>query len=155
MAPRTRDLLILLNGYWELRCPRDERELIIVASHWTLDAGVASRVMSLGEWSLDCLGVRAWLISGGRTCQEQMKLQAKPGSMATDCARSTHVIDFPGQRWATGADLGFDRTLSVSEKQQLGREAERLGLRWGGGSSKDRNGIPLDWNHFDDGPRRN
>lgn len=88
------------------------------------------------------------IISGFRTVEHQHELELA-GRPTAPADRSTHTT-CP----ATGADLqvtGLTPTLAV--KHHFGRAAIEAGLRWGGGSSIDSNGIPSDWNHVDLGPR--
>jgi len=88
------------------------------------------------------------VISGYRTPEEQNALRAD-GRPAANNDRSTH-LSCP----ATGADLwivGAEVTREL--KAIFGSAAQAAGLRWGGGSAPDSDGIPSDWNHVDLGPR--
>lgn len=99
-------------------------------------------------------GVPVMIISGHRTVARQEELRAA-GRPTAPPGRSTHTscpatgidLRIPGHMDPTNSDT--DRVLWAD----LGRAAERLGLRWGGGSPRDRFGLPSDFNHFDKGPR--
>jgi len=92
------------------------------------------------------------IISGFRTCEHQAELDSQ-GRPAAPCNLSTHTT-CP----ATGADVwaaavdSSERTDGV--KLALITIAERHGLRVGGGGPVKANGIPVDWNHWDLGPRQ-
>lgn len=89
------------------------------------------------------------VISGYRTPEAQKAL-AKRGRPAAPVPLSNHTI-CP----ARGADLRIVGAIPSQEmKKEFGRAAEDAGLRWGGGSARDADGIPSDWNHVDLGPRR-
>lgn len=88
------------------------------------------------------------IISGYRTPEQQEALR-QAGRPAAHPDRSTHLA-CP----ATGADLRLSVTPTTAIKARFGQAAIRAGLRWGGGSPVDDNGIPSDWNHVDLGPRR-
>lgn len=88
------------------------------------------------------------IISGyrTRTRQEELTQQGRP---TANPDLSTH-LSCP----ATGADLWPDVAVTDVVKARLGAEAVSVGLRWGGGGPVDpETGIPIDWNHFDLGPR--
>jgi uncharacterized protein YcbK (DUF882 family) len=91
------------------------------------------------------------IISGYRSPEHQEKLRRDPSSGAAPVHLSTHT-SCP----ATGADVRVNG-IAVDDQVKLtiGRAAERLGLRWGGGASRV-NGIPIgnEWAHVDMGPRR-
>jgi len=94
------------------------------------------------------------IISSGRTREEQAALKAE-GRPTAEFRFSTHALeDEQGcPRLSTGADLSPDVAAVVSVKHLFGAEAVFAGLRWGGGSPLDQDGIPSDWNHLDLGPR--
>jgi len=90
------------------------------------------------------------IISGFRSEAEQDELR-REGFPAAPNDRSTH-LSCP----ATGGDLWPDIAVTRPVKARLGAEGVFAGLRWGGGSAMDPDEagiIPLDWNHFDLGPR--
>lgn len=120
-----------------------------LSSSWGIHPYLARRLLELDAiWRFDFPnlgGLR--IISGARTLQEQRELEAS-GRPAADPARSTHLT-CP----ATGADLALGVAADDAVKLELGTRAIWIGLRWGGGSSLDARGIPLDWNHVDLGPR--
>lgn len=115
---------------------------------WRISPELALRLYLLDSAFRQSTGRELTIISGYRTCEEQMELAAA-GRPAASCQRSTHV-SCP----ATGADLRMDGLPAASLKLELGRLARLFGLRWGGGSPSDSSGIPSDWNHFDLGPRQ-
>jgi len=88
------------------------------------------------------------IISGYRTAEYQAQLAAEGAHTAPD-ALSTHR-SCP----ATGADVWPELTPTNVVKAAVGEAATVAGLRWGGGSKLDADGIPIDWNHLDLGPRR-
>jgi len=95
-------------------------------------------------------GRQAWIISGFRTAQEQADLDRRGRPTARDDL-STHR-SCP----ATGVDvqLGTVPFHPTNEIKQIwGRIVMVNGLRWGGGSQLE-NGVPIDFNHVDRGPRR-
>ena len=152
-APSARDLIKLLNGYWELRPVASERDLIIISSHWRIRPDLTRLVTQLGGWIKAAYGVRAWIVSGGRSCERQIELSNEPNSMATTCELSTHVVHPTERPWATGVDIGFDRKMTDQEWRCIGSYAQSIGLRWGGGSPILPSGVPVDAIHFDLGPR--
>lgn len=87
------------------------------------------------------------IISGFRTRAQQLQL-AREGRPAADPDVSTHC-SCP----ATGVDCRLNGVEPGNyEKALFGEAAVRVGLRWGGGSPAP-DGIPVDWNHLDTGPR--
>lgn len=104
----------------------------------------ATRVEALG------LGVLL-IISGLRTELEQLALE-RAGRPTAPMGRSTHT-SCP----ATGADVWnanvdqTDATDGIKLAIVVAMEAE--GLRVGGGGPIRSNGLPVDWNHADLGPR--
>jgi len=93
------------------------------------------------------------LISGWRSEAAQLRL-AREGRPAAIPALSTH-LSCP----STGADLrlcGFMDPFNSARDNAVwayvGEAAEKIGLRWGGGSPRS-SGLPSDFNHFDLGPR--
>lgn len=89
------------------------------------------------------------IISGFRTDQRQREVGELAPCSSGQRPCSTHTV-CP----ATGVDLWPGVAPSNDVKYALGVAATVEGLRWGGGSPVDENGIPLDWNHFDLGPAR-
>lgn len=119
-----------------------------LASRARITPELAVRVMLAGAYFLERSGVGLQLISGYRTAEQQAELE-REGRPAAPDELSTHR-SCP----ATGADLRPEVAVTPSLKVILGEAAMRSGLRWGGGSPRDRDGIPVDWNHVDLGPRR-
>lgn len=87
------------------------------------------------------------VISGYRSAQEQRQLE-REGRPAAPVELSNHTI-CP----ARAVDVRIEGFPARSLKIVLGRIATEEGLRWGGGSPIE-DGIPLDWNHLDLGPRQ-
>jgi hypothetical protein len=87
------------------------------------------------------------IISGFRTDKEQEEL-IRQGRLAAPVDVSNHTI-CPAQ--AVDISLGF--APSLIHKRYLGMFAVKHGIRWGGGSRMDDDLVPLDWQHFDLGPR--
>lgn len=87
------------------------------------------------------------IISGYRTRAEQDALRRRGRPAASDDT-STHRT-CP----STGVDVSLGFGVVQTEKQIWGRILFMNGLRWGGGSKLDSNGIPSDWQHVDLGPR--
>lgn len=96
------------------------------------------------------------MISGFRSRESQEALD-RAGRPTAPFDRSTHT-SCP----ATGADLRLEGLMNPKSNAQareawfiLGQLAQGIGLRWGGGSSIDlESGLPVDFNHFDLGPRQ-
>lgn len=106
------------------------------------------------------------IISGMRTESEQNALRASGRPTAAN-DKSTH-LSCP----ATGADLWMlspsmgNRRAEMFNRVTFGANVERVGLRWGGDSRREKIPgelfgfpfgtieIPTDWNHVDLGPRR-
>jgi len=95
------------------------------------------------------------IISGFRTKELQESL-GRTGRPTAPDDKSTHR-SCP----ATGADLRLEGLMDpdndpIARKAwlKLGALAQSIGLRWGGGSRiKPETGLPVDFNHFDMGPR--
>lgn len=139
------------DGSWRLECAKSESELAEFAAHWKMRRSTALAALALGVRVRECLGFYLWIISAGRTCEQQQDLEAA-GRPAASCNISTHVIDSPA-RLATGFDIRgpvFDEPIIW---HSIGTIAQALALRWGGGSRILSNGLPEDLNHFDEGPR--
>jgi hypothetical protein len=87
------------------------------------------------------------VLSGFRTAARQEEVGNLPpcGSGRRPC--STHTT-CP----ATGVDLWPAVAVTNAVKALMGEAAAVAGLRWGGGSPRDADGFPVDWNHFDLGP---
>jgi len=115
------------------------------AARWGLDMRTVMKLTALQEETEFDLTI----LSGARTAEEQEELRREGRPTAPDKV-STH-LSCP----ATGVDL-YPSSVAITNavKARLGAEGVRAGLRWGGGSRVDsETGIPLDWNHFDLGPR--
>lgn len=138
-------------GATELRCLEGPGAPIIFErfrSRWGLSGAIANKALAFGQCFTELTGSTLWIISGYRTQEEQAYLRERQGSMAAPEGRSTHTTS-P----ATGFDIGFDFEPPKEHKAILGTCARCVGLRWGGGSSIDEDGFPIDWKHFDGGPR--
>lgn len=119
-------------------------QLCAMARKWKIDLNLAFALHRMAKNNQQ-FGIS--IISGFRTCEEQQRLEAQ-GRPAAPCDVSTHT-SCP----ATGADLQPSVAVNDYVKAQLGVSAALAGLRWGGGSPVSREGIPVDWNHVDLGPR--
>lgn len=142
---------VLNKGATELRClegPGAPNHLRNFLARWGLSEGVALKALALGQCFHELTGATLWIISGYRSPEEQSSLLAQPDSMAAPVGRSTHT-SIP----ATGFDIGFDFDPPKEHKAILARCAGCTQLRWGGGSPTDEDGFPVDWRHFDNGPR--
>ena len=115
-----------------------------LAQSWKLSSVLARKLIAM---SAD-LPFQIEVISGYRTAQEQEQLRKQGRPTAPD-ALSTHRT-CP----STGADVHVVGVWPTqTTKAYLGDAANRAGLRWGGGSRLDDDGLPTDWNHVDLGPR--
>lgn len=160
---------------------RPETDPSCLARDWGLSLELAVKLVRLSELFTPELaggrlprrrtalgpGFGIEIISGLRTEAEQNSLRAQGRPTATN-AKSTH-LSCP----ATGADLymmippvGNKRQAQAFYRFTFGMNVERVGLRWGGDSKREKFPgslfgfkfgtieIPTDWNHVDLGPRR-
>lgn len=113
-----------------------------LVERWRIHPTLAARIVQMSER----LPFRIGVMSGYRTEAQQDELR-REGTGARDDL-STHR-SCP----ATGADLATDDD-SWETRVVLGRNAELLGLRWGGGAPRQ-NGVPVgaEWRHVDLGRR--
>lgn len=119
-----------------------------IAPAWGISLTLAQK-LNRAAVRLESVGLGVLLIiSGFRTCEQQEALE-RQGRLAAPCDRSTHTT-CP----ATGADVWL-ASAADSDGVQLTAVAfaESVGLRVGGGGPVRANGLPLDWNHWDLGPR--
>lgn len=129
------------------------REVIIdadpceLAARWGVSQDLARRLFLSAEDFFFQTRARVWIISGYRTRAEQGDLRRRGRPTASD-ETSTHRT-CP----ATGADVSIGVLPVRTQKHIWGRILFMNGLRWGGGSQIDENGIPSDWQHVDLGPR--
>lgn len=119
-----------------------------LSSRWQIEPELATRLMRMDRFFRELAGVGLQIISGYRTAEEQNTLD-RDGRPAAPDHLSTHR-ECP----ATGADLQPETAATLALKGKFGAAARYAGLRWGGGSPPDRDGLPSDWNHVDLGPRR-
>lgn len=114
-----------------------------LVDRWKIHPELAQRLVQLSGF----LPFRIGVMSGYRTAEHQATY-VRAGNGARDDL-STHR-SCP----ATGADLATHDD-SWETRVTLGRMAETLGLRWGGGAPRQ-NGVPIgvEWRHVDLGPRR-
>jgi uncharacterized protein YcbK (DUF882 family) len=116
-------------------------------TQWGVSAPLADRIAAT-KWDFEMeYNNGLEIISGARTIAQQNALRLR-GRPTAPNDRSTHLT-CP----ATGADIQILGLVSVDMKQSFVRMAQANGLRVGGGSAIDKNGIPDDWNHVDLGPR--
>ena len=114
---------------------------------WGLECNFAYRVAKFIDEAEFALGRDVEIISGFRSRKEQEQL-SKEGRPTAPFYLSNHTT-CPAT--AIDISMGFARTREM--KLILGHQAHLNGLRWGGGSPLDDDGLPSDWNHFDLGPR--
>lgn len=119
----------------------------VLSNTWGVDQDVMDRVFRAAELYENFTRSPVWIISGARTRFEQFEL-GRAGRPAARDDLSTHR-SCP----ATGVDVSLGSWPSTEKKRFWGQMAEVSGLRWGGGSPRDSNGIPTDWPHVDRGPR--
>jgi len=131
---------------------RDGDDLCELAFRWGIAIRLADKLLTLARSAPD-LGLM--IISGFRTCEEQMALAAA-GRPAADCDRSTHT-DCPAtgaDLWTTASPITGSGALNRPIVARFGAAVTFAGLRWGGGSPVNAWGAPADWNHVDLGPRQ-
>jgi uncharacterized protein YcbK (DUF882 family) len=128
----------------EVLAGRDPCEIAYV---WQIDERLAKRIVRAADLFLMMQRSPVWVISGYRTFREQKAL-GRMGRPTAPVGVSTHTT-CP----ATGADISLGTLPSMERKKLWGSLVQLEGLRWGGGSSLDDNGIPSDWQHIDLGPR--
>lgn len=124
----------------------DADVICATCSRWTISLELAVKVYLLAR----ALPFPVSIISGHRTAEEQRAL-ANQGATAAPVDLSNHT-SCP----ATAVDLRPSVPVITDEvKRAIGRAAERVGLRWGGGAQRI-DGIPVgnEWRHVDLGPRR-
>lgn len=120
-----------------------------LAANWGVDADVMRRAVHAADLFTQETGRPVKIISGYRTAAEQAELRRRGRPTAAD-NQSTHRT-CP----ATGIDIAIGVVKPTQfEKVRWGHWVLVAGLRWGGGSKLDDDGIPTDWNHVDAGPRR-
>jgi hypothetical protein len=123
------------------------KDVCDLAERWKVDPAFLRRVQLAAQDFESETRRTVRIISGHRTAAEQARL-GRQGRPTTSDELSTHR-SCP----ATGVDLNFGFGLVRTEKHIWGRILFMNGLRWGGGSKLDANGIPTDWQHVDAGPR--
>lgn len=118
-----------------------------ICDRWQVSPTLAFRV-SGALTALEFFSGLEWrIISGFRTPEEQEEL-IRQGRPAAPVNLSNHTA-CP----ALAVDIEVASFPTDSLKAMVGDVAAQYQLRWGGGSPPDENGIPLDWNHLDLGPR--
>lgn len=124
--------------------PASHGDICKLADKWLLCPTLASRLCAMAQ----LVPFKLTIISGYRSREKQFQL-IRDGRPAVHPDKSTHC-SCP----ATGADLRIDGLEpGPYEKALFGEGAVKAGLRWGGGSPAP-DGIPVDWNHVDLGPRK-
>ena len=120
-----------------------------LAERWRVALDTMERVwLSAQDFERETGGIRVSIVSGWRSKEEQRRLGRSGRPTAPD-GLSTHR-SCP----ATGVDISLGVLASEFMKATWGRITLINGLRWGGGGPVDeKNGIPLDWQHVDRGPR--
>ena len=117
-----------------------------LSERWLIRPDLALKLLRMDQTFRELAGVGLRIISGYRTAEEQAELERQGRPTAAD-ELSTHRV-CP----AMGADLELEVAPTTSLKVKFGHAARASGLRWGGGS-RIVDGIPVDWNHVDLGPR--
>jgi len=132
-----------------------ERERLVgpalcdLVGRWEVSHVVLEKVIAAAEDFEFQTGREVFIISGFRTKAEQRNLERRGRPTAPDNL-STHR-SCP----ATGVDVDLGFAISDLMKVVWGTAVVFRGLRWGGGSPVDpQTGIPEDWAHVDNGPRR-
>ncbi len=118
-----------------------------LAIRWGVDPDTMSRVVLSAQQYTAETSLPVDIISGFRTKQEQLRLRTAGRPTAPD-KLSTHR-SCP----ATGVDVSLGLYPVGTQKWIWGRIVTLNGLRWGGGGPQDQDGMPLDWQHVDRGPR--
>jgi hypothetical protein len=118
-----------------------------LVGRWGIAPELAIRLMLTADNFRARTGAGLRIISGFRSSGEQAELD-RAGRPAAADELSTHRT-CP----ATGADVQPELAVTTSVKVLLGEAAMMSGLRWGGGGPRSDDGIPVDWNHLDLGPR--
>lgn len=124
-----------------------------VADRWGIDPVLSWKLMLTAAK----LPFDIQIFSGARTREQQEQLE-REGRPTAPFDVSTHADETASgcPRRATGADVqpidGGVRVIRAAIAQ-LGAAAVSAGLRWGGGSPVQADGIPSDFWHFDLGPR--
>lgn len=98
------------------------------------------------------LPFRLSIISGYRDCRKQDELERAGKTSLPCCSSGRRPCSTHTTVPATGADLWPSVAPTSAVKAHFGRAAAFAGLRWGGGSPRDADGFPVDWNHVDLGP---
>ena len=119
-----------------------------MAMRWGVDPDTMERVVQSAQEYTRETALPVDIISGFRTEREQEALGTAGRPTAPDEV-STHR-SCP----ATGVDISLGLFPVVTQKWIWGRIAVMNGLRWGGGGPRDEDGMPVDWQHVDRGPRR-
>jgi len=119
-----------------------------LATRWGVDTDTMARLSASAEDYFEETRGSVEIVSGFRTNAEQAALKRRGRPTAPD-DRSTHR-SCP----ATGVDVSLGFAPTRVQKAIWGRIVTLRGLRWGGGGAVDDGGIPLDWQHVDQGPRR-
>lgn len=113
-----------------------------LANRWLISAELARGLVRMAA-DKD-LPFRLQIISGWRSCGQQVALDSLPCCSSGERPCSTHTT-CP----AIGADVWPTVAVTNAVKAHVGRAAVLAGLRWGGGSPLDPDGFPTDWNHVD------
>ena len=119
----------------------------VLASTWRVDQSIMSRVFRAAELFEMTTRRPVWIISGWRSQFEQRQLKARGRPTASDDTSTHRTCPATGLDVSLGSMPGRDLIAFWGSLVQLN------GLRWGGGSSVDADGIPSDWQHLDGGPR--
>ena len=123
----------------------------IISERWGI-ALALSEALQRAAQRVEAAGLGALLMISGLRTEEDQELLKREGRPTAPPGRSTHT-SCP----ATGADVWNTNVDQSSEtdgiKLAIVLALEAEGLRVGGGSPIQANGLPQDWNHVDLGPR--
>lgn len=123
-------LTILESGAQELNCTDSLEEFCAFGRRWKLEPNITRRILILGMRVRRDLGFRLWILSGGRSSEEQARLlrlweAGDPRVVHRPARGSLHLV-------GAAADIGTDFTLSAGQWEIVGTMAETLRLQWGG-----------------------
>jgi len=124
------------------------RDVCQLVDRWQIAPELAERVLEMARLFWDETRHDLEIFSGFRSAKKQRELE-RQGRPTAPVELSNHTI-CP----ARAVDLRIQGVDTVTLWQTLSRIAFEVGLRHGGGSSLDDQGLPTDRPHFDLGPRQ-
>jgi len=129
------------------REPVDTEDWCRQAVRWKIDPDTMKRLALSAEEMFEETRQEVVIVSGYRTFAEQEALRRAGRPTAPD-ELSTHR-SCP----STGVDVTWGFAPVKVQIWIWGRILRMNGLRWGGGGPQDEDGMPVDWQHLDRGPR--